>query len=135
MNKKGFTLVELLATIVIIILISGIAIVSYNYLVKKSSNSVFESYESTMHAEAIYHVANHYGSITFVNNKVVFTLDDLQIEKFNNPKNNGDTCPDSYVEATKSYVGNNLKMSYKVCLICKESNYNVDGLECKEYED
>ena len=51
MNKQGFTLVELLATIVIISIVSGIAVISYNSIIRQSSNSVFESYCSTVSSD------------------------------------------------------------------------------------
>ena len=108
MNKKGFTLVELLATIVIIALLAGIATVSYTSIVKQSSDRVFESYESTMHAEAVYKMTMHADDVTFTDGKAT-------------------------VEVTKSRVNGVLSMHYKVCLIC--SNYNSDASKCKDYEN
>ena len=133
MNKKAFTLVELLATIVIIALLAGIATVSYTALIKQSGDEVFKAYESTMHAEAVYKLTMHYNDVSFTNNKATLSLDDLEVDPINNPSNPRDKCLNSYVEVTKSYVGNVLSMHYKVCLIC--DNYNSDGNNCREYEN
>jgi prepilin-type N-terminal cleavage/methylation domain-containing protein len=67
-NKQGFTLVELLATIVVLGLIAGIATVAYTGIVNDSATRVFESYEDTMHAEAVYRLTNFYSDVNFVNN-------------------------------------------------------------------
>ena len=131
MNKKGFTLVELLSTIIIISLISGIGVVAYNNFIKEGSDAVFESYENSMRSEAIYYITNHYSEITFVDNKVTFTPAYLKMDAINNPKNSNDKCPNSYVEATRTYVNNRPVISYKVCLICND--YNSDGSKCKTY--
>ncbi len=48
MKNKGFTLVELLATIVVIALISGIAVVSYNSIHNRTRKKVYETYEDGM---------------------------------------------------------------------------------------
>ena len=133
MNRKAFTLVELLATIVIISLLSGLAAVSYTLIVNQSADKVFTSYEDTMHAEAVYKLTMHYGEVDFTDNVARLSLNDLQIDPINNPNDSSDMCLNSYVDVTKSYVGNVLSIHYKVCLIC--GNYNSDGSNCRDYEN
>ena len=133
MNNKAFTLVELLATIVIISLLAGIATVSYTAIIHQSSDKVFKSYEETMHAEAVYKMTMHPDKVTFTDGKAILRFDDLEIEKFNNPVDPSDACLNSYVEVTKSRVNGVLSMHYKVCLICNA--HNSDGSKCRDYEN
>ena len=148
MNKKAFTLVELLATIVIIGLIAGIGTVAYTTLISQSETKVYEAYEDTMHAEAVYRLTMKYDTIRWTGNKVSLSLklgnyipdgekDDyinvIRIDPINNPNDSKDFCPSSYVEVTKSNVGGVSSYHYKVCLICKD--YNSDGNDCEEYEN
>lgn len=133
MNKDGFTLVELLATIVIIGLLAGLTTISYTALIKQSVDKSYENYENTMHAEAISKLTMHPDDVIFHGGVATLSLADLEIDPFNNPDNPGDKCLNSYVEVTKSRVGNVLSMHYKVCLICP--SYNSDGNNCREYEN
>ena len=133
MNRNGFTLVELLATIVIIALLSGIATVAYTALIGQGADTVFKSYEDTMHAEAAYKLTMHYDEVTFTSGKARLSLDDLKVDPINNPKNSNDKCLSSYVDVTKSQVGNVTSIHYTVCLICND--YNADGSNCREYEN
>ncbi len=133
MNKHGFTLVELLATIVILGLLAGMATISYTAFVKSSAEKVYESYEDTMHAEAVYKLTMHYSDVSFSGNKATLSLQDLAIEPFNNPDDKGNTCSSSFVEVTKSTVNGVLSFHYKVCLKCP--HHNSDGNNCREYEN
>lgn len=120
MNKKGFTLTELLSVIVILGIISGIAITGYNAIVERTRVKSYKNYETSMKSAAtMYIIDNGY--------KNTITLNDLlngnKIENFNNPKSN-DECLNSYVLVTKSN-GDSSDLSYKACLICPE--YKSDG--------
>ena len=129
MENKGFTLVELLATIVIISLIGGIASLAYTSIIKSSEDSVFKTYENTMRAEAIELLAMHVELIPTKNNPVTLSLTDLKVDPINNPKDKNDLCPTSYVKVTRDdYDNNNTHVDafkYKVCLICND--YKSDG--------
>lgn len=150
MNKKGFTLVELLATIVIIALLSGIAAISYTTILEKSRLKSFHTYENTMYAEVMKLIVDSLynpGQVSlFPRNGETkkFYLSELvankEIETFNNPVNKDDLCYnsnhelDSYVEVTRNdYISSKEHvdaLEYKVCLICPNSNYNVLGANC-----
>lgn len=134
MNKKAFTLVELLAVVVIIALIGGIGTIAYTNLIKKASDDAFLRYQDTMHAEAIKYLTDSYHEVTFDNNVAKIYLDDLEIDPINNPKNKDDKClnNDSYIEATRSRSTSGvLSVTYKVCLNCPNSGFN----KCKTYEN
>ena len=134
MNKKGFTLIELLTVVVIIALLSGIAAVSYSAIVSNSNRRSFKVYERTMYAEVMTIFVNDPSQIPANNGTKRFELPQLiaakEIDPFNNPKNPSDSCPDSYVEVTRNDVASVNSLNYKVCLICKNSDYNVDGTDC-----
>lgn len=135
MNKKAFTLVELLATILIIALLSGIAAIAYSSVVENSRLSSFHTYEKTMHTETMALLIDRVELIPSVNQTKRFTLSDIRIEPFMNPKNKDDLCLDSYVDVTRTVVGNVDSFTYKVCLICPNSEYNVNGTSCEIYEN
>ncbi len=142
MNKKGFTLVELLTTIAIISLVMGIAVVSYTAIVNSSKMRVFKTYESTMHAEAISLMLeavsdpskSNYYPTSSTPKKLYFS--DLEIEPIKNPINPSDTCPNSYVKVAKDTSSTKTdSLIYTVCLICPNSDYNPTGNEelCEVY--
>lgn len=141
MSKKGFTLVELLAAIAVLSLLMGIAVVSYAGVVENSRIKAFKAYENTMHAQAMHIMIE---SLTDSSKAHFFpsngetkrlTLEDLEIETFVNPKNKNDTCSTSYVDVTRNVVGNVDSFTYKVCLICTNSDYNVSGTDCEIFEN
>ena len=63
MNKKGFTLVELLAVIVIIALLSSIAAVSYTTFVNSTRDRVYKTYEDTIKSAAEMYLIDNPGEI------------------------------------------------------------------------
>ncbi len=137
MNKKGFTLIELMSVIVIIALISGIATISYTSFINQSRERTFESYMDTLHAEVSTYLMKNTNIIP--SNKETFYLDNLlgsgDVSYINNPADAIDKCTsadvskDSYIEVTRNTTSSMISLSYKVCLKC--NNYN----NCKEYID
>ena len=122
MNKKGFTIVELLTVISILAIISSIAVVSYNAIVENTKTKSYENYELTMKSGAMMYVMdNGYpfgGRITLTT-----LLNDNRVNYFNNP-NSDDKCLSSYVDVIKD-ENDSSNLSYKICLICPE--YKSEG--------
>ena len=58
MNKKGFTLVELLAVIAILAIVTGLAMFSINNAYKNSREKILEDYISNIENSAINYVQN-----------------------------------------------------------------------------
>lgn len=134
MKNKGFTLVELLAVIVIIALIGGLGLVAYNSIIRQSEIRVYEAYENTMHAETIELLSKHVELIPKKGIPTKYYLSDIKIDPINNPRNRDDYCNSSYVEVTRNITDSGLDtFTYKVCLICL--NYNSDESECKTFEN
>ena len=131
MNKHGFTMIEVLATIVIIAIVAGIGTVAYTTIMKEVTDKSFERYRESMHAEAIYYVTNHSDKINWNGNSARVMLSELKMEEINNPKNKNDLCTNSYVDVikTRNSTSNVLSITYNVCLKCNDFD------ECKEYEN
>ncbi len=147
MNKKGFTLVELLTTLAILSIVTGIAVIAYTSIVTNSKLRVFKTYEKTMHSEAMALLVKaatdpSKASLFPRNGETIrFSLDDLGIDPIKNPRNSNDLCLTSYVDVTRNdYYNTTTKtyvdaFEYKVCLICTESDYNVTGESCMLYPE
>ena len=131
MNKKGFTIVELLAVILIIGVVSTIAVFSYNGVIQKSRNDAYKDNEKSLKAAAeslIAHCEATYGNKTYCvdtplyNEEVSITVDQLVSGKFMNkivdPSNSGSYCT-GYVKV-KNVSSEPLKLEYKTCLQCKD---------------
>lgn len=140
MSKKGFTLVELLATIALISILSGIAVIVYTNIVEKGRLVAFNTYEKTMYSDAMKLMLDALSDpdkasyFPLAGETKHLTLADMGTEPFNNPKNKNDLCPTSYVEVTRDdYYDASAhvdSLKYKICLICSESDYNVTGNSC-----
>jgi prepilin-type N-terminal cleavage/methylation domain-containing protein len=145
-NRKAFTIVELLAVIVILTVIGGIAVGAYYQYYEKAKVRVFENYEQSMKDAAVEYVIDtgemptsstpirldlRYLAGETVNGKKVKKP---YIEYLDNPNSKGDRCLNgSYVEVrlgtkkttTDGKVDNNKKFEYKVCLVCE--GYKTSG--------
>lgn len=117
MNNRGFSLMELLAVIVILGIVMSIAVVSYNAVVSNTETKVYKNYENSMKSGVMMYIIDN-----GVPASGMITLEELLLDKrvdyFKNPKSN-DQCLTSYVEITKNN-NDNTNLSYKVCLICPE---------------
>ena len=132
MNNKAFTLVELLAVIIILGLISTIGITSYNKIIENSKDKAFSSYKNTVETIIQSKVIDDYtsGNSTlkkysinsdcdlFHNNddksckySLKKLIDDGLIDSFSDY----DCDNDSYIEVM---VYSSNKTEYNVCLIC-----------------
>ena len=128
MNKKGFSLVELLATIVIIALLSGVATISYSAFIRQSENNTFERYQDTMHSEAVAYFLDNPTEIPTSSTKRL-SLAMLKTKAINNPVDKDDLCPNSYVDVTRNSSSGMISLKYNVCLKCRAFD------KCKEYID
>ena len=141
-NKKGFTLVELLAVIVIIALLSSIAAISYTAFVNNTRDRVYKTYEDTMKASAEMYLIDNPSEIPTVGERKCLYLNDLlsknDIEPIKNPKDSNDDCSsdneddDSYILIERgTNVEGNFNLTYKVYLRC-ESGYGASSNPCSE---
>lgn len=145
MNKKGFTLVELLGVIVVIAIISGLAVISINYITNTGKNGVYKSHETALKGAAqnylldnpnlvpekpFYTYYANYGSIRL-------TYDELfskhYIDELKDP--NGGDCSYSYVDVIRKEESSiNYNLEYRACVICKKDNKNTNNIssQCED---
>ncbi len=136
MKKNAFTLTELIATIVILGVVTLIAVPSYKAIVSKSREKLYQSYEAKMKDAAGAFVANCINKNICDDNKNIsyyernsagIKLTDLvtydYIENLKNPEKSGSVCQ-GYVNIQT--VGNTGEYNYKACLQCEDA-YETSG--------
>ena len=132
MSKKGFTIVELLAAVAIIAIVSGVGMISYSSLINRSADKVFEEYQDSLYAASYNYLSKNINKqsvhLTFPLN---LKITDLKIDPIKNPRDKNQTCvDDSYIMIAKNANCDILSFSYEVCLKCGDDYDN-----CKTYFD
>ena len=147
MKNKGFTLVEMLAALVILAILGAILVINFSNIFSSTQEKVFKTYEDSMKDSTIMYIVDT-GKIPTKNNPLCVKLSDLvksnpsthevaYLDKFNNP-NSDDTCDKNsfiFVEVdpnsanrnntdSEGHTDNNKKFIYKVCLSC--DNYKSE---------
>ena len=135
-KRNGFTLVELLAVIVILGLISAIGYTTYHRYLFHSQNktfkleegnfsdSVMDAFADCLHNSKTNFCKNHGnfigGNQTEITIQLGELIDDGYSSKVKNPYNTNEQCSrDSYVVVHQDTSGQiNMKFTYDVCLIC-----------------
>ncbi len=134
MNKKGFTLIELIGVILLLAIVTSIGTVTLNSYLKsgreKSFKILVNSFEDAVLEAYTTCLADQNSSDFCTNNiipdiageKRIVKLNDLIdnyfIEEVKNPWKTSEKCSgDSYVEATRDDT-DSMSFSYKTCLIC-----------------
>lgn len=131
MNKKGFTLVELLGVIIILAIIGTIAAISVNTLIERGKIGIYKNYESTLKSSASNYLISNSDELPNIGSSIDISVTTLVNSKFidelEDPKNKSDKCTSSYVRVTRDVnVSNNYNLTYKICLICG-TNYISEG--------
>jgi len=128
MNSKGFTMVELIAVVAIITILSGVTIGAVTRQMEKAKRKTYKTHETNLKRATNNFLSKHTelasGSTLRVSAQDLIKegfLDDM-----GDPVNKGETCNrDSYVEVTGSYDNSldehayNINFDFKICLICK----------------
>lgn len=135
-NKDGFTMIELLAVITIIGILSAVAVSSVTQYQEKAKKQDFEMLEKTLKTAADNYLIDHSGEIPSLNNSKVLTastlLNEGYLSSLKDPDKNGSTCQltTSKVTITRKKNNNtskygdeeefNADLDYKVCIICSK---------------
>ncbi len=141
MNKKGFTLIELIGVIVLLSIITSIATVSLNNYLKQGREKSFKILQNSMEdatLEAftsclanpnssdfcrVHNIPEILGAGERITLKEL--LDNDFIEDVKNPWKTSEKCSeDSYVIATRN-SDDSISFDYKTCLIC--GTHQTDG--------
>ena len=142
-NNKGFTLVELLATVTILGILSVIAISSVSGLLEKGRTEHYKTIEKQMIQAAKSYVQLNRGALpkttggtsnitvdTLVASNYIQPLKDHTGEKECEPN---DIYPYSYIKITKQ---SQTKYSYQACLCCQgKCKTNQYTAECTPFKD
>lgn len=126
MNKKGFTLVELLATIAIMGIMSGIAIMGVGRIIKKSRINYYKAEKNMIEIAAKNYFADHRSLLPKkTNQSKKIDVETLWTTKYLEKKpmshNNKTTCLSSETKKSKITIKkiSKDKYEYKVDLYCE----------------
>lgn len=139
MNKKAFTLIEMLAVIIILAIITSLAVVGYTTHLKKSREKSFqvaeksfktaleEAYIDCLGNSPINDFCKNHGEL-YKEETVYLSelINDNYIEPIKNPYNTEKECDinNSYIKVSKkennvsTSLSYNSDLNYEVCLIC-----------------
>lgn len=143
-NKKGFTLVELMAVIAIIGILSGIAIMAVSKYQQQTQKKVYENYEKQLKDASVNYYTKYTGNIP--TDSTTLELDTLisesLIEPLSDPVDNSKKCMATVSVTNQGNVedrkdedmtqgldenGNitesntvNIDLKYEVCLECSQ---------------
>ena len=142
-NNKGFTLVELLAVIILLAVLGGLASIAYSSIVKSGEESLYTAYENTMYSDIMQLLSTHVELIPGNGKTKEFKLSLMiskgYIEPINNPRNKDDLCNSnsSYVKVMRNDSSDGIahvdSLTYLVCLVCDA--YNKDSTQCKLFPE
>jgi len=130
MKNRGFTMIELLACIVILGILSTIGVMAVSKYLKQSQRNTYLEFENSMLTSAKDYFIDNSEEIPPLGGQVRLDLiDDLiknqYSDQLEDPSKRGTSCK-GYVDVTRSHEeGFNIDLSYRVCLIC--SGYQSDG--------
>ncbi len=121
-NNKGLTLVELLAVVVIMGVLSSIAVTSVSKLLSRSAENYYKEQEDNVALAAKSYMNDHRNNLPFktgYDNSVTITLEILQetgyIKTVKDKSGNTCSASDSYVTITKNSTED---YTYKTHLKC-----------------
>lgn len=130
-KKNGFTVVELLAVITLLGVLSMIVIGATTKFFTQSEEKVYQEFESTMKAATENYLIEHSDMIPDKGSTNQITLDTLidaqYSDRLNDPEDKGNVCDGYVIVENKGEKGLNLDLGYQVCLKC--SRYQSD--ECQ----
>lgn len=125
-------MIELLACVVILGILSTIGVMAVSKYLKQSQNNTYLEFENTMLTGAKDYFIDHSEEIPSLGGKVRLDLTkDLIPNQYSyqleDPNRRGTSCK-GYVDVTRSSTeGFNIDLSYQVCLIC--SGYQSDSCQ------
>ncbi len=128
LNKKAYTIVELLASIVILGLLATLAYMGVSKYFNKALDTTYKNFEENIKTAATNYLLDNSNYIPKKNGSLVIDASKLicdgYLDDLEDPKNESKTCNiDSYV-IVKRDNDNNLDMTYQACLKC--SDYQSD---------
>lgn len=122
-KNKGFTIVELLAVIMILGVLSLIAVGATTKFLTQSQETAYLDLEDSMNTSAENYLLEHMGEIPSGSGRVTIQLSTLIDEGYSSviqdPKKTGSTCDGYVVVRNKTSNSSfNLDLEYQACLKC-----------------
>ena len=124
MKNKGFTLVELLATITILGILSGIGIMSVSWILNNAKSNYYKSLKGTIESAARSYYGDHRALLpTEVNGSTKISIENLVNSKYLSPvkDNSGKNICTGNVVVTRMSADN---YEYSIDLLCNGKQYN-----------
>ena len=127
MNKKGFTMLELLAVIIILSILMTIGYMAVSQYLGQAYDATYSDFEENIEAGAANYLIEHTGSIPNEGESIVIDVSKLicdgYVKELQDPMRDGQTCDlNSYVIVKRGNNTNfNMDVDYEACLKC--SNY------------
>lgn len=122
MNKKGFTLVEVLAVITILAIVVAIITPSISRILKENKNNKYQLTEQTIIDYMNIYNKDHEETIWSNNNNTYQLEINTLKDKFPNLKIPKECQASNLIITQGINPKSNSKYDYSVCLICKEGN-------------
>ena len=130
MNKKGYTLIELLSVITLVAILLSVAVISYTTFINNANNRVYENYIDSMHEAAIMYFSKDSSRLPNRNETKYFctnncpvsnyiSMSELGLSDIYNPKNENDKCLDSYIIASRTNESV-ISIDYHIYLKCTD---------------
>ena len=124
MNKKGFSLVEMLLVLVLIAIVSMIVLPNISKMTSSSKEKEIEGYLKLLEENLNLYVIDKKESIVWNNNKTEITFDEL---KKVNPDIKIDKCVVDKLlitrEEQETLSNITYKYNYSICITCNEQQY------------
>ena len=133
-NKKGFTMIELLATIIILSILMALGVVSIQKILNKAKKSNYQDFEKTLKSSTSNYLIEHTGDIPNIGSTFRINANDLinkgYLKTLKDPeKQNADCNSGSYVIVKRNADKNfNMDLEYHPCLKC--SRYKTSDSLC-----
>ena len=123
-NKKGFTMLELLAVIIILGILISLAYTSISRYINQARSTTYEDFEKNITSGVTNYLIDHTGSIPNEGESLVVDVEKLvcegYVEDLQDPRKSSKTCNlDSYaIVKRNANTGYNMDIDYEACLVC-----------------
>ena len=123
-NKKGFTMLELLAVIIILGILISLAYTSISRYLNQTRSTTYEDFEKNITSGVTNYLIDHTGSIPNEGESLVVDVEKLvcegYVEDLQDPRESARTCNlESYaIVKRNANTGYNMDIDYEACLVC-----------------
>ena len=139
-SRKGFTMLELLAVIIILGILLTLAYMGVSQYISQTKDTVYEDFEKNITSGVTNYLIDHSGSIPSVGEYLVVDVEKLvcegYIEDLEDPREASKTCNlESYAIVKRNNDTNyNMDIKYSACLKCSSyespaCSNSIDGIK------